>query len=440
MHPKYHDNEKITLIWILVILWIAASIGAILIVNKYIEEKDYRLRREIRNNIEVLFENQSDGNANITFDFGLFDSPMNGGRVRNFKRAEIPPKPNKQAHEKSVLSGLIKYEDELDEWEESYGDLSSLWTLNWGSEDFREIEDGGWHIVGIRCHGGDNYFIHTFVLFPYQVGFKRTEWGNYYTVPDAVAEAFDFYTSNPKSGISDRYEKGSINRIWSKIYDCKNEYYGIYQNDKVHSWNSGKSIPGGGSPEKGGPIENGWVHNGYYRVYIAASQETHYGIIKHSWNPDIKERNRLLIWWLTGLFIIFWLPIIILIIKNKRSEKRNNETLKERLLRKCSPASLMQNYDKEKIRISNELYKEIIRTDDNKLLLELAEKAQQQLSITLIEEDELNSLRAICNPANYMKPYDAKKVEIANELYDKLNNSELSYLDFLEIKEKSRLL
>lgn len=420
--------KKSSIIWILVFIWIASIVVAILSINKYISDKDSRLRLEIRNNIEEIFENQSDGNAFITFNYGLFDSPMNGGRVKNFKRAEIPPKPN---------SSLVKYDDILDTWKENYGDLGSLWTLNWGSDDYRERGDVGWEIVGIRCHGTDDSFIHTFVLFPYQVGLKKTEWGNYYTVPEAVNEAFEFYTSNPKSGISDRYEKGSNNRIWSRIYESKNEYYGIYENKNDHSWYSGKSIPGGKLPENGGPIENGWMHNGYYRVYIAASQETHHGIVKHPWNPDIEERNTLYLWWLIGLTILFWIPIVILLIKNGKESKKQNESLKERLLRKCSPSAFMDNYDKEKVALANELYKIISSTDDSVMLLELADRAETELSIRLIEEKELSDLKNLCNPTKYMKPYDAEKVSLANELFSIISKPDLLYSNFLEVRNRA---
>lgn len=432
--------KKSSIVWILIIMWIVSSIASILLINKHIEDKDIRLRRDIRNKIEEIFANQSDGNAFITFDYGLFDSPMNGGRVRNFKRADIPKKPNKAEYEKSGLNSLVSYDDILDTWKDNYGDIASLWTLNWGSHNFKEREDGGWHIVGIRCHGTDESFIHTFVLFPYQVGLKRSEWGNYYTVPQAVAEAFEFYTTNPKSSISDRYEKGSNNRIWSKIYDCQNEYYGIYENENDHSWYSGKSIPGGDSPENGGPIENGWMHNGYYRVYIAASQETHHGIIKHSWNPDIKERNTLYLWWLISLIIVYWIPIIIILIKKRKQNKFKNETLQNRLLRKCSPTAFMENYDKQKIDAANELYKEISNAENEAELLVLAEKAQQQLSISLIDLSELEDLKKVCNPSNYMNPYNAEKVAMANELYSILTKENISFSDFLNVKEQSKKL
>lgn len=430
--------KKTKIIWLLIFAWIASSVTAYLLINKHIEEKDNRLRDEIRERIEEIFENQSDGSSFITFDYGFFDSPMNGGRVKNYKKTQIPPKPSKAEYEKSKYRFLMNYDDFLEKWKENYGDLSSLWDLNWGSKDYMEREDGGWHIVGIRCHGTDDSFIHTFVIFPYRVGLKKTEWGNYYTVPDAVAEAFKFYTTNPKSGFSDRYEKGSNNKIWSKIYDSQNEYYGIYKNKNDHSWYSGETIPQGESPESGGPVQNGWMHNGFYRVYIAASQETHHGIMKHPWNPDIKERNALYLWWIIGLTTIFWTPIVILLIKTRREQKKRNESLKERLLRKCSPSVFMKNYNKEKVAIANDLYKSIVSTDDYLTLIKLAYRAQKELSINMIEDQEMNDLKALCNPTKYMKPYDAEKVSLANELFAILSKSDLSYLDFIDVQKRSK--
>lgn len=427
--------KKSTIVWIIIMMWIASSIASILLINKHIEDKDIRLRIDIRDKIKEIFANQSDGNDFIT---GFFDSPMNGGRVRNFKQAYIPKKPNKAHFEKLGLNSC--YDNILDSWKDDYGDIASLWTLNWGSHDFKEREDGGWQIEGIRCYGTSESFIHTFVLFPYQVGLKRSEWGNYYTVPQAVAEAFEFYTTNPESGISDRYEKGSNNRIWSKIYGCENEYYGIYENKNVHRWRQGGLIPGGESPSNGGPIEYEWIHNDYYRVYIAVSQETHYGIIKHSWNPDIEERNTLYLWWLISLFIVYWIPIIIILIKKRKQNKLKNETLKNRLLRKCSPTAFMSNYDKQKIDTANELYKEIYNADNEAELLVLADKAQQQLSISLIDISELEDLKKVCNPSNYMNPYNAEKVAMANELYAILAKPELTYSEFIEVRQKSSQL
>ena len=87
--------KKSVILFLLFVLWIGTSIIAVVFINKHIEDKDSRLRCEIRNKIEVLFENQSSGSNFITFYDGFFDSPMNGAAVKNFSRTSIPAKPNK---------------------------------------------------------------------------------------------------------------------------------------------------------------------------------------------------------------------------------------------------------------------------------------------------------------------------------------------------------
>lgn len=433
--------KKSYIILLLIFIWIGFSVGAIVIINNYINDKDTRLRCEIRDKIENLFQGQDNGEPFIGFDYGFFDSDLSNGYVRNFKKAQVPAKPKKSDFSESILSIDPKaYDSALERWNADYGDVSSLWDLNWGSHDYREADDEGWRIVGIRSHGTDESLIHTFVLFPYRVALKRTEWGNYYTVPQAVDEAFEFYTTDPKSGISDRYSKGPIRRLWNRIYDCNNEYYGVYKNDNEHSWYEGRSIPGASSASEGGPIENGWMHNGYYRVYIAVSQETHYGIFKHSWNPDIQERNKLLLWWLIGISVIFLTPIIILSLKIRKVNKYNDEALKDRLARLSNPASFMKPYNKELVDKANIIYPKIINCSSDEELISLADIVQSELGIGLVTTNEINEALNIANPSNYIKPYNAEKVALANDLYSKLQIPNLKYSEFIAIKEQLKQL
>ena len=116
---------------LLFVLWIGASITTIILINKHIENKDSRLRCEIRDKINALFENQSNGSNFITFEYGLFDSPMNGCAVKNIKRASIPPKPKKSDFKNIEIISPEAYKEALAEWENSYGDVASLWDLTW---------------------------------------------------------------------------------------------------------------------------------------------------------------------------------------------------------------------------------------------------------------------------------------------------------------------
>lgn len=428
--------KKSTLIWILFLAWISSAVLTVVLINKHIEDKDARLRNEIRKNIEEIFEGQYNSDNFITFDDGFFDSPMHGGEVKNFKRTEIPLKPKRADFDYISSLEPKAYEIALSKWQSDYGDVASLWDLNWGSNDIHEQYDGGWHIVGIRCHGLDESFIHQFAKFPYRVALKRSEWGNYYTVPQAVSEAYDFFTTNPKSGISDRFVNGSLNRIWSKIYDCNNEYYGVYKNEKDHSHYAGRPLPGGASPEQGGPIEDTWMHNGYYRVYVASTQETHFGIFKHSWNPDIAERNRLMLWWLIGISIAFLIPIIILTIKVKNINKRKSESMIERLLRICSPKQFMSPYNKELIDKANSIYPRITEAHTDEELVAIADEAQNLLGVSLIEKSQIDELLAKVNPTKFMAPYNSEKVAIANELYSILQKQNLKYSEFVNVTKR----
>lgn len=425
----------------MITLWILSVVASILLINNYINIKDGRLRAEIRDSIESLFrgQNADDGDPFLSFEDGFFDSPMNGYLVKNFKRAQIPDKPNREDLE---CLGLDEdsYKRSLERWNSDYGDVSSLWDLNWGAKNPEEINDYGWFIAGIQCSSGmDEAFIQTFSFFPYQVALKKTEWGNYYTVPQAVDEAFEFYTTNKKSRISNRYKKGSLRKIWAKIYGFTNEYYGVRQSsdsDCDYGYSAGIPIPGGAMPEKGGPIEYSWMHNGYYRVYIAVTQSKYYGIYKHNWNPDDKERITLLLWWLIGGFIFFMIPILALTYKVIHKEKLASESLKDKLMRLCSPSAFMSPYNKELIDKANLIYPRIMQSEKEDDLIPLADEAQQELGVSLINKEEIREILKRVSPNNFMNPYDAEKISLANELYGTLKKEGLRYSEFISVKDR----
>ena len=433
-------KKRNTIIGLLILSWIVFSIVAIVLINVFIDNKTTRLRNEIRSNVEQIFDGKQDrGDGFVGFDDGIFDVSFNKGKVKNFTRGEIPPKPIK-----TDFDGLFgddsdkSYKKRLDEWKENWGDVVSVWNLNWGSDDYDEQEDEGWNIMRIYCGGMDDEFIQISTIFPYQVALKRAEWGNYYTVPTAVNEAYDFYTTNPNSSYLDGFSKGSHREIWNKIHDSSNEYYWIVENKDKTSHYMGPSIPDGADYTKGGPIHIGGMYNGYFRVNIATTQDRYYKIEKYPWNPDIQERNRLYIFWLCGIFLFCWIPIVILIIKNRKGIKQQKETLKEKLLRICSPSKLMDNYDREKIAIANSLYQEIMNCDDDSTLIQLADKAQTELSVNMISKDDLNELKKEVNPKRFMNPYNPEKVALANELYSIISNPSIKYSEYLEVRKRMK--
>ena len=414
-------------------------------VNSYIDRKRVKLRSELRENIESLFEGQSSGSVFVTNDDGFFDEAFSGFPVRHYKKIAIPSRPSKESFkgiDSKMEKELAKYDEKIDDdWKQSYGDLASLYELNWGDE-YPNDNDEGWNIIRIHYGGTDDDIIQTNVIFPYKVGLKKTEWGNYYTVEQAVNEAFEFYTTDAKSGFSNRYQKGSNHRIWSKIYDCNNEYFSIVRNDKYSGWTAGIPIYRlkNMSYEKAQrlyPYENGWMHNGFYRVFIAATQTTHY-MIEENETAVTTDRKKLLIGWGIIITVLFTLLIIPLTIKERKVNKIKTETLHQRLLRLCNPKNFIKKYNKDKIDKANRLYQTLLNmnSDDKDALMQMQSMAVSELGISLIDKEELDELKQKVNPKNFMQPYDAEKVSLANELYSILSDENIDYVKMMEVKEK----
>ena len=430
-------SHIIAMLWA---IWICSIIGMVFGVYTYIDNKRARLRSEIREKIENLFEGQDVG-TDYRSESGFYDVDYSDKPIRHYKKVAIPPKPAAN----NELSAFLRHEQTIDEWKQSYGDLVAMYELNWGDK-YPNQEDDGWSIIRIHCGNTDDDFIQTNIIFPYKVGLKKTEWGNFYTVEQAVNEAFEFYSTNPKSYMADRFSKGSSHLLWSRIYDSCNEFFGIVENQNTGSWISGIPIyqPEGKSYEEAQrtmPYENGWMHNGYYRVFIAATQEKHYMIQEKDWAIN-ENRNKLLVWWGIGLTVLFMSIIIPLTIKESKVNKRKSETLYQRLCRMCNPSNFIKDYDKEKVDRANEIYQRLmdIKPDDKEALMSLQAEAVASLGIVLIDAEKLKDLTEKVNPQRFMNPYNAEKVKLANNLYSRLTKEELTYEEFTEIEESSKSL
>ena len=189
------------------------------------------------------------------------------------------------------------------------------------------------------------------------------------------------------------------------------------------------------------PYENGWMHNGFYRVFIAATQDTHY-MIEENETAVAENRKNLLLSWGIGITILFMLLIIPLTIKERRANKIKTETLYQRLVRLCNPKNFIKEYDKDKIDKSNRLYQTLLNmdSDDKDTLMKIQSMAVSELNISLIDKEELNELKQKVNPKNFMQPYNAEKISLANELYSILSDENIDYAKMMEVKEKSKTL
>ena len=445
MFYLFYKMKRQNIIIILWLLWIASIIAVFFGVYEFIDQKKISLRSELRDNIQALFQGQSNGDAFVGNDDGFFYTEYSNYPVRHFKKISKPARPKSDNTSIAAIDPKIS-EQISDEWNQNYGDISSLYELNWGDE-YPNQNDEGWNIIRVYCGGLDEEFIHTNTIFPYKVGLKSTEWGNFYTVEQAVAEAYTFYTTDAKSSYSIRHKQGNVNELWNKIYEYsnQNDFYFIKETPK-NGWTAGKPIyiPTNKSYDEAQrvmPYENGWMHNGYYRVYIAATQEKVFGISEKEW-AITANCHKLLLWWCIGISVLFLLFIIPLTIKQVRSDKKKSETLYQRLVRLCNPKNFIDYYDKEKVEKANIIYKRLLETtpDNNDALIEIQMQASSELGINFIDKAELEDLKEKVNPKRFLNPYNAEKVSLANQLYAVLAKDDLTYRELMEVKEKSKLL
>lgn len=127
-------------------------------------------------------------------------------------------------------------------------------------------------------------------------------------------------------------------------------------------------------------------------------------------------------------------------IKGKEKEKILDKTqgLWYVLERKCNPQNYMSPYNNEMVDKANSIYAELQKTDksDEISLKEIRRRIESELHISFIDKDEIESLKFIANPSNYMQPYNAEKVALANELYAKLQDETIHIDELDSIKEQ----
>ncbi|MDO4672633.1 MAG: hypothetical protein Q4A76_06945, partial [Porphyromonadaceae bacterium] len=102
------------------------------------DKKKITLRNELRDNISDLFQGQSSGGMFVGNDDGYFYTEFSNYPVRHYKKINKPERPS------SALASIdSKISDQLnDEWNQNYGDISSLYELNWGDEYPNNNDEG----------------------------------------------------------------------------------------------------------------------------------------------------------------------------------------------------------------------------------------------------------------------------------------------------------
>lgn len=97
-------------------------------------------------------------------------------------------------------------------------------------------------------------------------------------------------------------------------------------------------------------------------------------------------------------------------------------TLYDELKEKCNPAIYMNPYNAEKVEISNQIYSQLDSNKENvSYLIELRNLAIKKLGLSFSAKELFEKLSEIYNPNNYVgEKYDADKLHISNQIYAKI--------------------
>lgn len=431
--------KRKTIINLTIVVYIVAMIVMFFGVQKYVQSKDKRLRNEIHEKISEIFAHQDQ----------FVDVAYSGYKVGS-EKIDIPEKPEATSFQSEESKKRIGDFDRqrMDEWKDNYGDLYKMHRVFYKRSDWSSpynYEDG-WKLLIIK-YDYEGVYVNWF--FPYAVGYKKLDYQWEYTylpsVKTAVEEAFEFFTSNPKSQFYEDFEKGSYDKVWSKIFDAQNEYYYMHKDENRRFWHSGvNGLFEEYIKDNSSSFQYGYMHNGYYRVFTALTQPQTYTIKKHAWGPDEQDKKDLWLYWSIGLTVLFLLVLIPLCIIERKHNKEKEEGLYDKLKRLCNPAVFMSkgNYDKEKVDKANEIYAKLmtISSDDKIVLDEMQVLAVKELGINLISKDKVIELKEKVDPSNFVNPYNAEKLALANELYAIVIKDDLTYSELEYVDEKSKLL
>lgn len=419
-------------IWISLLIYIIAMIATVSGVMYYIELKQHRLWKDITANFDELFDGKSK----------IVDIEYSNSRVEYSKMAF----PNKKRIIKKALEvhklSAYQYQNELaktisDTYDKELGDLNNLYQLKYESSFDSPFRANGWRLFVLERKG--TYFAWFNYMFPYAVGYKKSYFGHTPSVPDAVSEAFDFYTNN-KSDIASCIRKGFYTRFRDILREAENEYYyfKLEEGNPILSWMHQPLFFD--YPDQGTPYfyRNGYMYNSFYKVFVGMTPPY---VVSIGEIPGNKKKNTIRLIAICGttltlLLLIFILPLLREIAKNKKIKK---ESLYERLLRLSNPSNFIDNYNKEKVDLANSLHNRLlnISLSDNDSLMVIIDEIERGLGVCIVDNVTLSDLKKKVNPKNFISPYDAEKVSLANDLYSRLTKDNLSYKDIIEIEKES---
>lgn len=454
--------KRNSIIWIIVATWLVGLVGVFFFTKKAVDKKEKKLWMQAHETLSDYFASQS----------SYMDVVYSGKSVA-YEQIPIPEKPQKIDNPQFDWQRTVNdsYGRNLEQWKSEYGDIWKLYKLkpkyksenSWNSDN----EWTGWMFHGLDCINAWNGVIE-FVEYPYQVGLKKQDDNFFYslmpTIQEALNSAYEFETQDSKSSNRDKFTGDNKSNIWNLKDMVDNEYFFLWSyDDECNRWgkestdsmlratdwskyhiNSAYSMPCDASARSLVFAKSDYpgVYNGYYQVYNRLERIAVWHLT-YNWCLDNKTRDlkKYRIWWAAIITIIMLVSVIPLVIIDNKKRKLAEETLQERLKRLCNPQNFMKNYDMKKVETANALYQRLMTVGlGESALNEISQTAITELGITLIDETRLKKLKEKVNPRRYMKPYNAEKVSLANELFARISKTELTYEEYIEIEKESKKL
>jgi len=288
----------------------------------------------------------------------------------------------------------------------------------------------GWAICYLRNNHKEHSYCVT-LLYPAVIELKNKA-NDALMLDMALKHSYDYYTKNENSAFTNCDNPLNLKRFMEFCLPNNNEcYYKWVRKEDIHF----RVVP---------KLEWTFLTFPYFNIHLGHSDTFTFELklndeyverrtTKYKTELINKQNNITLV--LGGLLV---LCLIMLILKSYSENKRHKETILQRIIKTAHPKQFLDNYDKDKLEIANEIYDIAIKTneDDKETIVSLSKEVEEKLGLYLIPLSEIKELREKCNPKHFMNPYDAQKVKTANELYSKLNTPKLTYTDYVSFIEQ----
>ena len=118
--------------------------------------------------------------------------------------------------------------------------------------------------------------------------------------------------------------------------------------------------------------------------------------------------------------------------------KDDYSNLYEILTNECNPANFLSPYNAEKVRVANEIYSQLSTNCESiPKLIALRDEAINKLGITISAKRIFDKLSSAYDPSQFIgNNYDAQKLSIANDVYERVVNNEDNIIELEKIAKE----